>query len=129
MLSHLRQHTHDILASAKTATLSTSGPAGLQARPFPCEALDIRLYLLVPSISDQLLNLEQDPTAVASTTRWVLRGEGRVLSLSAAPPALRLPLVSNADGCVLVELQPRQLQVYQDVGWGFRETIDIDPNL
>lgn len=128
MLNHLKQHVSKILASAKTATLSTFGPAGIQARVFPCEAQGIHLYLLLPSVSDQLFNLEQNPNAVVSTSRWQLRGSGRVLALHDSPDSLALPQSLLAEGCVLLEIRPSQLQVYRRNGWGFSETIDIEPD-
>lgn len=128
MLNHLRQRVAKIMATADEATLSSSGPAGLQARIFPCESLGIALYLLLPATSDQLLNLEQDETIVVSTPEWEVRGHARILALRDAPAALTLTRLPGADGCVLVEMRPRQLQVYRQDGWGFSETIDIDPN-
>ena len=126
MLDHLRQRVARILASTDMATLSTSGPAGIQARIFPCEARELRLYLLVPGTSDHLLNLEQNPAAVISTPDWQLRGSGKALTQQSRPMGLELPNAPQATGCVLVEFQPMQLQIYRKNGWGFSETIDID---
>jgi hypothetical protein len=127
MLNHLKQHVNHILSSARTVTLSTWGPAGIQARVYPCEAKGIQLFLLLPAVSDHLLNLEQNPWVVASTAQWQLRGKGKMLALSDGPNALVLCQSSLAAGCVLVEILPTQLQVYRRSGWGFSETIDIDP--
>lgn len=127
MLSHLKQHVISILATAKSATLSTYGPAGIQARLFPCESQGIHLYLLLPSVSDQLLNLELNPAAVASTPDWQLQGQGRATALSEAPAGLRLSNLPLAASCVLVEIRPERLHVYRQNGWGFSETIDIEP--
>ncbi len=129
MLEHLRQRAIEILASTQKATLATSGPAGIQARSFPCEALGLTLYFLVPAVSDQLLNLEQEPTVVVSTTDWQLNGNGRILPLNEAPPNLLLPQLPQASGCVLVEIRPLRLQINRRNGWGFSETIDLDPDL
>ena len=85
------------------------------------------LYLLVPGTSDQLVNLEQEPIAVITTTDWQLRGIGRLLPLHEAPDGLLLPNLPAAAGCVLVEVRPLQLQVNRNNSWGFSETIDIDP--
>ena len=60
MLTYLRQHVATTLAPALSATLATSGPAGLQADLFPCVARGTLLYLLLPCTSDQLLNLDSD---------------------------------------------------------------------
>jgi len=129
MIDHLKRRVARILASNQTATLSTSGPAGLQARQFPCEADGLSLYLLLPGTSDHLLNLEKDPNSMISTSAWQLRGRAQVLPLMAAPDSLLLPHLPAAVGCVLVKIQPAQLQIYRQNGWGFQETIDIDPDL
>ena len=126
MLDHLKRRVARILATAKTATLSTSGPAGLQARLFPCQAEGLYLYLLLPGTSDHLLNLEQESHVVASTAGWQVRGAAQVLPLQESPDSLMLPHLPEAPGCVLVQIRPSQLQIYRRNGWGFRETIDID---
>lgn len=128
MLDHLKRRVARILASAKTVTLSTSGPAGIQARQFPCEANGLALYLLLPGTSDHLLNLEKDALFVVSTSGWQLRGRAEVLPLTAGPDSLLLPHLPAAVGCVLVKIEPSQLQIYRQNGWGFRETIDIEPD-
>lgn len=126
MLEHLRQRVEDVLGTVEQANLSTSGPAGIQARVFPCEALGMRLYLLVPGTSDHLFNLECAPTAVVSTPEWQLHGHGFILALDQAPPKLALPHSPAAIGCVLIEIRPGRLQINHPQGWGFGETIDID---
>lgn len=128
MLNHLRQHFARILATAEMATLVTTGPAGLQARGYPCQSQGILLYLLLPGTSDHLLNLEHDKQVLLSTPGWQLRGRGQVLPLSAAPVQITLSQGSAAKGCVLLEIHPAQLQVYQKRGWGFSETLDIEPD-
>ena len=66
MLTHLRRHVAATLAPTHSATLATSGPAGLQADLLPCVARGTRLYLLLPCTSDHLLNLDYDPAAVVT---------------------------------------------------------------
>lgn len=126
MLEHLRQRAIEILASSQTATLSTSGPAGIQARVFPCEAVGLSLYFLVPVVSDQLLNLEQKPSVVVSTVGWQLNGNGRIVPAEKAPAALGLLRSPQAAGCALVEIRPIRLQINRRNGWGFSETIDLE---
>ncbi len=126
MLEHLRLRAMEVLALVQAATLSTSGPAGIQARIFPCEAQNLTLYFLIPTVSDHLFNLEHDPAAMVSTTGWQLRGYGRILPLHEAPPGLTLPGLPEASGCMLVEIRPFQLQINQRNGWGYSETIDLD---
>ena len=126
MLDHLRQRVVEALSEVQVANLATCGPAGLRARFFACEALGVRLYLLVPSTSDHLFNLEQRRTAVVSTPEWQVEGAGFILPLAAAPCELALPQKAEAPGCVLVEIQPTRLQINCQNTWGFRETIDVD---
>ena len=126
MLNYLRRRAANILAAAETVTLSTSGPAGLQARSFPCQAHGILLYLLLPGTSDHLLNLEQNENVVVSTSGWQLRGWGRVLPLAAGPADLMLSRDSAAIGCVILEIHPSRLQIHRLKGWGFSETLDIE---
>jgi len=127
MLEHLRQRAVEILASSQAATLSTSGPAGIQARIFPCEALGLTLYFLIPTVSDQLVNLESEPSVVVSTTRWQLNGSGRIVPVNEVPPALALLRSPETSGCALVEIRPLRLHINRHNGWGFSETIDLDP--
>ena len=126
MLAHLRLRVVETLAPAQSATLSTTGPAGLQARVVPCEARDTSLYLLLSGTSDQLLNLEHEPTALVTTLDWQLQGTGQVLPLEDAPPDLKLLQLPQVPGCVLVLIKPTRLQINRrQGGWGSSETIDI----
>ncbi len=126
MLAHLQQRVEEVLAPVQAANLSTSGPAGIQSRVFPCEAMGMWLYLLVPGTSDQLFNLEYEPTAVVSTKQWQMYGRGYTIPLSQAPPQLSLPRSADAPGCVLVRIEPARLQINHSQGWGYGETIDIN---
>jgi hypothetical protein len=74
MLNHLRQHIAATLAPARSATLATSGPAGLQAQVASCVTNGILLYMLLPRTSDQLPNLEHDPAVVVTTAEWQVFG-------------------------------------------------------
>src|SRR5690349_16226388 len=82
MLSHLRQHITTTLENTHSATLATSGPAGLQAHVLRCAASGIQLYLLLPRTSDQLLNLEHDSAVVVATAEWHISGRARVVALA-----------------------------------------------
>ncbi len=126
MLEHLRLQAVKILASTQAATLSTTGPAGLQAQVFPCESLHLTLYFLVPVVSDHLLNLEHDLAVVVSSVGWQLVGNGRIISLADAPARLKLPQRPEAAGCVLVAIRPSRLQINRRNSWGFSDTIDLD---
>jgi hypothetical protein len=126
MLDHLRQRVIEVLASVQTITLSTYGPAGIQAGILPCEAAGMQLYLLLPATSDHLLNLENQPSVVVSSPTWQLRGLAVLLGRADYPPDLRLLQKAEAAWERLVLIQPAQLNIRRDHGWGYGETIDIE---
>ena len=124
MLEPLRLRVSDALGDKTTATLSTNGPAGIQAGFFPCEADGLTLYLLVPAVSDVLFNLESERAVVITTPGWQMEGEGEIVPLSQAPARLRLAGLPQAAGCVLVAVQCERMHLSWAEGWGYRETID-----
>jgi hypothetical protein len=79
MLDYARQRAIEALRCHRKAVLATSGPAGVQASEFPCEAIDLNLYLLVPQTSDHLFNLEHDSTVTLLTAGWEVRGEAQII--------------------------------------------------
>ena len=125
MLDHLHQRAADVLASANTVTLVTYGPADLQANSFPCEVLDLRLYLLVPRISDLLFNIESNPAVVVTSEAWQLRGSARILVDERRPATLSLLHSAGAGWCEVVEVTPSRLQITQPNERGHQETIDF----
>jgi hypothetical protein len=124
MLNHLRQRVTETLSAARTATLSTHGAAGIQANVFPCESVDLCLYLLVPGTSDHLFNLEQNPEVVVTTETWQVRGVARIAP--ACPAGLVLLHQADAAWCEVVAVRPTRLQIEWPAGSGYAETIDID---
>ncbi len=126
MLDHLRQRIIETLASVPAATLSTYGPAELQATLLPCEASGLRLYMLLPATSDHLLNLESQPEVVVTTPEWQLRGTAVVLHSIDYPPDLCLPHKPEAQWSRLLEIRPTRLHIRRRNGWGYSETIDIE---
>jgi hypothetical protein len=127
MLNHLRQHIAATLAPARSATLATSGPAGLQAHIFPCVASGVQLYLLLPCTSDHLLNLEHDQAVVVTTDGWQVHGRARVLTAAEhCPAAMTLLQAPDAPWSVVVEVQPTRVAIAQREGWGAAETIDLE---
>lgn len=127
MLNHLRQHIATILQTADSATLATSGPAGLQAHVFPCAASGINLYFLLPCTSDHLLNLEHDPAVAVTADGWQMRGRARVLARSEhCPAAVALLKAPDAPWSVVVEVQPTRVAIARRRGWGAAETIDLE---
>jgi hypothetical protein len=126
MLNHLRQHIAATLEQARSATLATSGPAGLQAHVVPCAASGVQLYLLLPRTSDHLLNLEHDPAVVVTTAEWQVSGRARIVTEVGCAAALRLLTAPDAPWSVVVEVQPTRVAIAQRTGWGAAETIDLE---
>ncbi len=125
MLDYARQRAIEILRIPRKAVLVTSGPAGLQAGEFPCEAAVLTLYLLVPKTSDHLFNLENDGAVTLLADGWELKGEAHIISPIASD--LELDLLRNPDAkwCELVRVDPYQIQMWREEGWGHLETIDL----
>jgi len=124
MLNHLRQRVTETLSTARTATLSTHGAAGIQANVFACESVDLGLYLLVPRTSDHLFNLEHNPEVVVTTETWQMRGAALIAPSSL--PGLALLQQPDAAWCEVVMVRPTRLQIEWPGGSGHAETIDID---
>ncbi len=131
MLNYARQRALEALKIPQKAVLATSGPAGVQASELPCEAAGLSVYLLVPRTSDHLFNLEQNPAVTLLTQAWELKGDAQVIQLN--PPSLELdrlgetgPYVDWLEWCVLVRVEPAQVQIRREAGWGNWETIDLD---
>jgi hypothetical protein len=126
MLDHLRQRVIETLASTKNATFATYGLAGLQVSLLPCEAIGMRLYLLLPATSNHLLNLEDRSDVMVSTAAWQLRGQAVIPNSADTPPDLGLLQEAEAQWGRLVVISPTQLNIRRGRGWGYSETIDID---
>lgn len=129
MLDHLRHRVIEVLAAAQSVTLATYGPAGLQASLLPCEAVGMRLYLLLPATSDHLLNLENQSDVMVSTAAWQLRGQAVMLNSADSSPDLGLLQKTEAQWGRLIVVLPTQLNIRRKQGWGYSETIDIDPEV
>ena len=108
--------------------MATSGPAGLQASEFPCEAIGVELYLLVPWTSDHLFNLAHDPTAALLTAGWELKGEAQLVSPTSLSQELNLLREPGAEWCGLVRVCPDQIHIRRAKGWGYLETIEFRSN-
>ena len=109
----------------RTAVLVTTGPAGVQAGEFPCEAISLVLYLLVPQTSDHLFNLEHDASITVLTAGCELKGQAQVISHGTPDLDLALWREPGAEWCVLVRVEPTQVQIRSERGWGNLETIDL----
>ena len=125
MLDYARQRATEMLKIPRSAVLATSGPAGVQASEFPCEALELELYLLLPQTSDHLFNLEHASTVSVLTDKWELKGEAQILSPNSSDLKLNMLQEPGAQWSVLVRVRPSKLQIRKEEGWGNLETIDI----
>ncbi len=130
MLNYARQRVAEALRSRgtgvpQTAVLATSGPAGLLAGEFRCEASGLSLFLLVPRTSDHLFNLEQNPAVTLLSATWELNGEARVIAPGEA--ALNLDILHEpaAEWCVVVRVDARKVHIRRAGDWGNLETIDL----
>ena len=125
MLDYASQRAIQALKIPRRAVLVTSGPAGVQVSEGPCAAIDLKLYLLVPQTSDHLFNLESDPSVTLLAANWVLKGKARIMPPNVLKLELELFQTSEVEGCVLVQVDPCQLQIRREQGWGNLETIDV----
>jgi hypothetical protein len=128
MLDYARQRAIEALKIPRKAVLGTSGPAGVQVGEFPCEATGLTLYLLVPRTSDHLYNLEHGSMVTLLANGWELKGEAQILPPDAVIPGLDLCREPGAEWCVLVRVDPCQVQIRREGGWGNLETIDLKPH-
>ncbi len=125
MLDYARERALEALRAARTVVLATTGPAGVQASEFSCEAIDLDLYLLLPCTSDHLFNLEQDGRVALVTGEWELRGIAHALVQKERNPELARLRAAGTEWHVLVKVEPIQIQIRRPGGWGAAETIDL----
>jgi hypothetical protein len=128
MLDYTRERVRDTLRPTQTAVLATSGPSGAQAGEFPCEAIGLDLYFLLPQTSDHLFNLEKDNRVDILTKDWELRGQAHVLLPNEELPQLTRPDMHRSEWHVLVRVKPIQIHILNQTGWGAAETFDLASN-
>jgi len=125
MLDYARLRAIEVLKDTRNVVLATSGPAGVQASEFPCEALGLDLYILVPQTSDHLFNLEHETTVTLLAAGWELKGEAQIVDPGTVDLELNLMQAPGAAWCALVRITPCQVQIRREGGWGNIETIDL----
>ena len=125
MLDYARQRAIEALGTPRIAVLVTTGPAGVQASEFRCEALDLDFYLLVPQTSDHLFNLEHDASVTVLTDGCELKGQAQIISRGEPDIDLDLWQEPGAQWCLLVRVEISQMQIRNERGWGHLETIDL----
>lgn len=125
MFENAHQRAKKLLSTPHTAVLATCGPAGVQAGEFPCQAIDLVLYLLVPKTSDHLFNLEHEPDVSLLTPGWEMKGHAQIIPPESSNLKSDLFLDEHAQWCVLVRVNPTTLQIRNNKGWGNQESIDL----
>ncbi|MEP7188744.1 MAG: hypothetical protein ABI901_06120 [Roseiflexaceae bacterium] len=128
MLDKLRAEALALIATTPDCTLSTIGPAGVQASITACVVRDDCVYVLVPSAVDHLFNLEHELEVVLTNRLWQLRGAAVALGESdgrhgTAPGNLRAS--ASAAGYTLVEVFPFRMHLEPAGRRQYRETIDF----
>ncbi len=125
MLDYARQRAIEALGNPHTAVLVTNGPAGVQAREFPCEVQGLDVYLLVPQTSDHLFNLEYESTVTLLTVGCEIKGRAQIIDRGVLNSELALWREPAAAWCVLVRVEISRMQIRSECGWGNHETIDL----
>jgi hypothetical protein len=129
MLNQLRDDALTLIATTSHCTLSTTGPAGLQASIVTCLVHDDCVYALVPTTADHLFNLEYDTEVVLTTSLWQLRGAalvlGRADGLHGTAP-YDVSARARTAGYTLVEVFPLRMHIEAAGPRRYRETIDFD---
>jgi len=126
MLDYAFQRAKEVLSIPDTVVMVTNGPAGIQVGEFLCEAIDIRLFLLVPQTSDHLFNLEHESGVTLLSSGWEMKGDARIVTTEPFTLTLNLLQDPTARWCQLVQVEPGILQIHHHKGWGSMETIDFN---
>ena len=128
MLNTLRTEALALIAATPHCTLSTIGPAGVQASIVACVVREDCVYVLVPSTVDHLFNLEHELEVVLTSALWQLRGAALALTeagrLQGTAP-YDISAQARAAGYTLVEVFPIRMHVEPAGRRRYRETIDF----
>jgi hypothetical protein len=130
VLDKLRAEALALIATTSHCTLSTTGPAGVQASLVACVVRDGCVYVLVPSAADHLFNLEHETEVVLTTALWQLRGAALALGSAegrhgTAPQELMVR--ARTAGHALIEVFPLRVHMEATSQRRYRETIDFAP--
>jgi hypothetical protein len=129
MLDKLRAEALALIAATTQCTLSTMGPAGVQAAVVECLVRDHGVYLLVPSTSDQLFNIEYHTEMVLTTRLWQLRGAAQVLAKEDGRQASAphdLVWGAHGQGYRVVAVFPLRMHIEPGGHRRYAETIDFE---
>jgi hypothetical protein len=125
MFNYAHQRALEVLGTPRTAVLVTNGPAGVQVGEFPCAALGVSLYLLVPHTSDHLFNLEYEATVILLITQCEVKGRAQIIAREMVNRDCDLLRDPAADWCAFVRVEIFQVQIRSAEGWGNGETLDL----
>jgi hypothetical protein len=123
MLSHLKQRIVEALAKTSSATLATSGPAGLQISLCPYRTDDLRLFVLLPSQSEHLVNLEAKPEIAVTADSWRLFGSAHRAEPDCMPQSWQTGKSAWLD---VIVITPSRFEFVEPGDANVRETIDVD---
>jgi hypothetical protein len=132
MLNQLRTEALALIAATPYCTLSTSGPAGVQASIVACLVREDCVYVLVPSTIDHLFNLEHEPEAVLTSPLWQLRGAALALGEAGGMQGTapdHIGAQARAAGYTLIELFPLRMDLEPAGRRRYRETIDFSVSI
>ena len=128
MLKKLRAEALALIAARPHCTLSTIGPAGVQASLVECLVHEDCVYVLVPSTVDHLFNIEHELEVVLTSSLWQLRGAALGLSdasgLQGTAPS-DISAYARAAGYMLIEVFPLRMHLEPAGRRRYRETIDF----
>jgi hypothetical protein len=129
MLDKLRDEAMALIAATMQCTLSTAGPAGVQAAVVACLVRDRGVYVLVPSTSDQLFNIEHHTEVVLTTALWQLRGAAQAFveehgRHNSAP--CDLVWSAHDQGYRVIAVFPLRMHIEAGSHRCYRETIDFE---
>ena len=128
MLNKLRAEALALIAATPHCTLSTLGPAGVQASVVECLVREDCVYVLVPSTADHLFNLEHELEIVLTSPLWQLRGAALDLSEFDGPHGaapFEISAQARNIGYTLIEVFPLRMHLEPAGGRRYRETIDF----
>lgn len=129
MLDKLRAEALALIAATAQCTMSTMGPAGVQATVVACLVRNDAIYVLVSSTSDQLFNIEHHSEVVLTTPLWHLRGAAHALAEVEGQYGLvprDLAWSANDQGYRIVTIWPLRMHIESGGNRCYPETIDFE---
>lgn len=125
MLNYAQRRVIEALKTVNRVVLASNGPAGLLVSEFPCRAVGLNLYLLVPKTSDHLFNLEHDSAVSLVSHNWELKGEVKIIPVDSCDFEPGAWQYQEPEWWVIIQVIPVQIQFRRETGWGNLETIDL----